>query len=76
MQDGVGDRKNGEQTPSAVLFQDFQPIAKPAQNEYRRNLPHLQAADKPNLSNNLLQQNQKILDIQSGREIVKNYEGF
>jgi REP element-mobilizing transposase RayT len=47
MQDGVCDRKNVEQPPSAVLSQDFQPKAKPAKNEYRRNLPHLQAEDKP-----------------------------
>jgi hypothetical protein len=47
MEDGVCDRKNGEQPPSAVLFQDFQPLAKPARNEYRRNLPHLQVEISP-----------------------------
>jgi hypothetical protein len=73
MEDGVCDKKNVEQPPSAVLSQDFQPLAKPARNEYRRNLPHLQVEDKPHLSKNILQQNQKILDIQSGREIVNKY---
>jgi hypothetical protein len=53
MQDGVYDKKNVEQPPSAVLFKDFQSLAKPAKNEYRRNLPHLQAEDKPNLSKNM-----------------------
>jgi hypothetical protein len=53
MQDGVCDRKNVELPPSAVLFQDLQPLAKPAKNEYRCNLPHLQVEDKPNLSENI-----------------------
>jgi hypothetical protein len=73
MHDGVCDRKNGEQPPSAVLFQDFQPLAKPAKSEYRRNLPHHQVENKPHLSKKILQQNQKILDIQSGSEIVNTY---
>jgi hypothetical protein len=73
MRDGVCDRKNAEQSPSAVLPQDFQPLAKPAKNEYRRNLPHLQVENKLHLSKKILQQNQKILDIQSGREIVNTY---
>jgi hypothetical protein len=73
MQDGVCDKINVEQLPSAVLFQDFQPLAKPAKNKHRRNLPHLQVENKPHLSKNLLRQNQKILDIQSGREIVNKY---
>jgi REP element-mobilizing transposase RayT len=46
MEDGVSN-KNVEQPPSAVLLQGFLPLAKPAKGEYRRNLPHLQAEDKP-----------------------------
>ncbi len=47
MQDGVFDKKNVEQPPSAVLLEKYSPLAKSAKNEYRRNLPHLQAEDKP-----------------------------
>ena len=47
MEDGVSSKKNVEQPPSAVLLQGFPPLAKPAKGEYRRNLPHLQAEDKP-----------------------------
>ena len=53
MQDGVCDKKNVEQPPSAVPFQDFQPLAKPAKKEYRRNLPHQQVEDNPHLSENM-----------------------
>jgi hypothetical protein len=73
MEDGVGDKKDFTQSPSVVLFQDFHRLAKPAKNEYRRNPPHLQVATKPHLSKKILQQNQKILDIQSSREIVNKY---
>jgi hypothetical protein len=70
MKDGVCDKKDLALSPSVVLFQHFHLSSKPAKNEYRRNLLHLQVENKPQLSENLLQQNQKILDIQSGREIV------
>jgi hypothetical protein len=73
MQDGVYDKKNGEQPAPAVLLEDFQPLAKPAKSECRRTLPHLQVENKPHLSKKILQQNQKILDIQSGSEIVNKY---
>jgi len=46
MQDGVCDKKNVEQPRPAVLSRDFQPLAKPARNEYRRTLPHLQVENK------------------------------
>jgi hypothetical protein len=47
MEDGVCNKNNVEQPPSAVSWQGAPILAKPAKNEYRRNLPHLQAEDKP-----------------------------
>jgi putative transposase len=47
MQNERDNKKNVEQPPPAVLSPGFFPLAKAAKNEYRRNLPHLQAEDKP-----------------------------
>jgi REP element-mobilizing transposase RayT len=47
MQDGVSNKGNVEQPPPAVPIQDCHSLAKPAKNEYRRNLPHFQAEYKP-----------------------------